>query len=195
MIYGLTGGIGAGKGAVSEILKEHGFKVMSADDISREVTKKESPLLNLLVKEFGNEILKEDGELDRRKLADMAFGDRDKTRRLNNLVQSAVLVRAIEHVNRISLNKREEIIFFEVPMLFEAGWDRLFEQVWLVTAPKETRIDRVIARDGLTENQILTRMNLQMSEEEKRRRADVILDNSGDMNQLRRNVEAAIAAM
>ena len=195
MIYGLTGGIGAGKSAVANILKEKGYRVLNADDISREVTQKDSPLLRLLVKAFGIEIIQEDGELNRRKLAEIAFSDKDKTRRLNELMQTAILVRAIEKVSRLRFLHKDDVIFFEVPMLFEAGWDNFVNKIWLVTAPTEERVSRVMERDGLSQDEIMARMKLQMTDDEKKQRADVIINNNGNLDDLEKQVEAAIATM
>lgn len=195
MIYGLTGGIGAGKSAVANMLRERGYRVLNADDISREVTQKDSPLLRLLVKNFGIEIIQEDGELNRRKLAEIAFADKDKTRRLNELVQTAILVRAIEKVSRLRFLHKDDIVFFEVPMLFEAGWDNFVNKIWLVTAPADERVSRVMERDGLSQDEIKARMKLQMTEEEKMKRSDVIINNSGDLEDLEKQVEAAVAAL
>lgn len=192
MIYGITGGMGAGKTEVTNMLKAKGFKVLDADAISREVMEKDSPLLRLLVKDFGIDIINEDGTLNRRKLADVAFVDKDKTRRLNELVQSAILVRAIERVNQYKLKNSEEILFFDVPLLFEAGWDTYVTKVILVTAPAEIRVERIKERDGLSEDEILTRINLQMPEDEKKKRADYIIENDGDMNALKAKVEALV---
>ena len=191
MVYGITGGMGAGKTAVTSILKEHGFVVLDADEISREVEAKDSPLLRILVKEFGIDIIAEDGELDRRKLADIAFADKEKTNRLNDLVQTAVVVNASMKIRDLE-NVSDKVIFFDVPMLFEAGWNKYCGQVWVVTAPEETRIERVAARDGLTFEQIRARMRLQMSDEEKIARADVVINNSGNYDELRAQVENLI---
>ena len=191
MVYGITGGMGAGKTAVTSILKEHGFVVLDADEISREVEAKDSPLLRILVKEFGIDIIAEDGELDRRKLADIAFADKEKTNRLNDLVQTAVVVNASMKIRDLE-NVSDKVIFFDVPMLFEAGWNKYCGQVWVVTAPEETRIERVAARDGLTFEQIRARMRLQMSDEEKIERADVVINNSGNYDELRAQVEDLI---
>ena len=193
MIIGLTGGIGSGKSTVSEILKNKGYIVLNADEIGREVTAKDEPLLRLLVKEFGIEIIKEDGSLDRRMLANLAFGDRAKTNRLNELVQTAILCRSVEKFHKLSLSGQEKPMFFEVPLLFEAGWDKYIQQIWLVTAPEDVRIERVEVRDGLTVEEIRARIKLQMSEEEKMERADVIIENDGGMAKLMAQVEKAIA--
>lgn len=193
MIIGLTGGIGSGKSTVSEILRNKGYIVLDADEIGRKVTAKDEPLLRLLVKEFGIEIIQDDGTLDRKMLADLAFGDKRKTNRLNELVQTAILCRSVEEFHKISLSGQDKPMFFEVPLLFEAGWDKYMSQIWLVTAPEDVRIERVEIRDGMSEEEIRTRIRLQMSEEEKMERADVIIENDGGMAKLMAQVEKAIS--
>lgn len=191
-IIGITGGIGSGKSTVTSILREKGYTVIDADELSREVCKRGTPLLRLLVREFGIEIIKQDGTLDRAKLADLAFSSQHGTRRLNELVQTSILVRAMETFNRMKLAGDIEICFFDVPMLYEAGWDRYTDSVWLVTAPEQIRLKRVVKRDRSRKQEVLARMKLQMSEEEKMSRADAILDNSGSEADLKLQVERAL---
>ncbi|MBR3719097.1 MAG: dephospho-CoA kinase [Firmicutes bacterium] len=193
MIYGLTGGIGSGKSTVANILRDKGYIVLDADEIGREVTAKDEPLLRMLVKEFGIEIIKEDGTLDRRTLARIVFNDRAKTHRLNELVQTAILVRAIDKFHKYELAGEKKTMFFDVPLLFEAGWDKYVQEVWLVTAPEDIRIQRIEVRDGLTEEEIRSRIKLQMSEEEKMERSDVIIVNDEGMAKLMGQVEQVIA--
>lgn len=194
-IIGITGGIGSGKSTVTSMLRERGYTVVDADELSREVCKKGTPLLRLLVREFGIEIIKEDGTLNRSKLADLAFESQQGTRRLNELVQTAILVRAMEFFNRLKLSGDIDVCFFDVPMLYEAGWDRYTDSVWLVTAPQQIRLKRVVKRDRSRKQEVLARMKLQMSEEEKISRADVVLDNSGTEAELKAQVERAIEAL
>jgi len=194
-IIGITGGIGSGKSTVTSMLRERGYTVVDADELSREVSKKGTPLLRLLVREFGIEIIKEDGTLNRSKLADLAFESQQGTRRLNELVQTAILVRAMEFFNRLKLSGDIDVCFFDVPMLYEAGWDRYTDSVWLVTAPQQIRLKRVVKRDRSRKQEVLARMKLQMSEEEKMSRADVVLDNSGTEAELKAQVERAIEAL
>ncbi len=193
MIYGLTGGIGSGKTTVAAILRDKGYTVLDADEIGREVTAKDEPLLRLLVRDFGIDIIREDGSLDRKLLAEKAFNDKRKMHRLNELVQTAILCRAVEKFHKLSLSDYNKVMFFDVPLLFEAGWDRYMQQIWLVTAPENVRIQRVEIRDGLTEEEIRERIRYQMSEEEKMERADVIIHNDEGMAKLMAQVEKAIA--
>ena len=194
-IIGLTGGIGSGKSTVSEILKEQGYLIVDADELSREVSKKGSPLLRLLVREFGIQIIRDDGTLDRKKLADLAFASQHGTRRLNELVQTAILVRAMELFNDMRMSREVDVCFFDVPMLYEAGWDKYTDSVWLVTAPEDIRLSRVVRRDHSRRQEVLARMKLQMTEEEKLKRADVILDNSGSEENLQEQVMEAIKTL
>ena len=193
MIFGLTGGIGSGKSTVANILRDKGYIVLDADAIGREVTAKDEPLLRMLVKEFGIEIINEDGTLDRRTLARLVFGDKWKTHRLNELVQTAILVRAMAKFHTLELGGEKKVMFFDVPLLFEAGWDKYVQEVWLVTAPEDIRIQRIEVRDGLTEEEIRSRLKLQTSEEEKMERSDVIIENDEGMAKLMGQVEKAIA--
>lgn len=192
MLYGLTGGMGSGKSAAASILREMGYKVMDADKLSRDVTRKGQPLLRLLVKEFGIDIIRQDGELDRNLLADICFGDREKTRRLNEVVQTAILCRACERAYKYRIKNGNKALFFEVPLLFEAGWDKYVQEVWLVTAPEDLRIERIKKRDNLSEEQIRARIRLQMSEEEKMKMSDVIIINDEGIGKLRMELQKAI---
>jgi dephospho-CoA kinase len=176
-------------------LEEMGYKVVDADKLSREACKIGSPLLRLLVKEFGIEIICENGTLNRKKLADLAFSDRDGTRRLNELVQTAILVKAMEAFNDLRMEGHIDVCFFDVPMLFEANWDKYTDAVWLITAPENVRLSRVVNRDKSRREAVLTRMRLQLTDEEKRARADVILDNSGTEEDLRKQIEAVVATI
>lgn len=194
MFYGLTGGMGSGKSAAASILREMGYKVMDADQLGRDVTRKGQPLLRLLVKEFGIDIIRQDGELDRKLLADICFEDREKMRRLNELVQTAILCRACERAYKYKIkNKnRDKVLFFEVPLLFEAGWDKYVDEIWLVTAPEDLRVERIKKRDNLSEEQIRARIRLQMSEEEKMKMSDVIIENDEGIGKLRMELQKAI---
>ena len=192
MVYGITGGIGSGKSTVAKIMEEQGCVVIDADQLSREVTASGAPLLKVLVKYFGEEILNEDGSLNRRLLANIAFSDEEKTRRLNDMVQTAIKVRYLDIVNKMRHNGDYRDVCFDAPLLFESGCENLVDEVWLVTADLEDRIRRVQNRDGLTREEIMQRIDLQMPEDEKARRSTLIIVADGDMDHLRKQVIDAL---
>ncbi len=184
MFYGITGGMGSGKSTVSNHIRSLGYVVLDADQISRELMTPGAPLVQKLQRVFGEEIVDGYGELDRRKLAEMVFSDKNKTKRLNKITHDAIYKKITEEYKRIMEKNPDAKVFADVPLLFEAGWEDMFDKTILVTAPMDVRIERVKARDGLTEEEIKTRMNRQMPEDKKAVKADFVMDNSKDMESL-----------
>jgi dephospho-CoA kinase len=193
MIYGLTGGIGSGKSYVGDILREHGIAVIDVDKLSHMVTAPGEPLVSVLAAEFGSDLVGANGVLDRAELGRRAFSDREKTKRLNELVQTAISVKMSVMLHDITREQWDRPIFLEVPLLFETGWNKRGEEVWTVSAPKETRLARVMESRGLSEKDVLVRMSLQLTDSEREARSDVVIDNSGTREELRERVEALIA--
>ena len=188
-VIGLTGGIGAGKSTVSNILREKGCCIIDADAISHQITEKGSDTLQQLAKAFGEDILFDDGSLDRKKLAAIAFSDEKQRRKLEDLTTKRVLSIIDQTLQNLRRESSYDIIFIDAPLLFETGADKMTDLVWLVTAEKETRIARVMERDGATRQQVLARMSSQMDDREKERRTEEIIDNSKGKEELRRQVE------
>ena len=188
-VIGLTGGIGAGKSTVSNILREKGCCIIDADAISHQITEKGSDTLQQLAKAFGEDILFDDGSLDRKKLAAIAFSDEKQRRKLEDLTTKRVLSLIDQTLQNLRRESSYDIIFIDAPLLFETGADKMTDLVWLVTAEKETRIARVMERDGATRQQVLARMSSQMGDREKERRTEEIIDNSKGKEELRRQVE------
>ena len=191
-VIGLTGGIGSGKSTVSEFLSEKGFKIIDADEMARKMTEKGSQCLNSLVSAFGNNILYDDGSLNRKKLGSVVFADPVKKKKLEELTTQVVT----ENVKNIIADYRrentEKIVFLDAPLLFETGADRFTDFVWLVSADEEVRINRVVKRDGTSPAEVKKRINNQMSEKEKILRSSDIIDNSGGKEELYRKVEALL---
>ena len=183
-VIGLTGGIGTGKSTVSQYLRDWGFAVIDADKIAREITEPGRPLLAELEKAFGNEIIREDGSLDRKGLAAIVFSDAEKRRVLDQLTHGRIL----EEIQRGVVLCKEQAsakgIIIDAPLLFETGLDQQCDQVWLVTADQDLRVQRVCVRDGSSPREVRDRIRSQMPDEEKRKRADRVLDNSGSLKQL-----------
>lgn len=189
-IVGLTGGIGSGKSTVTDYLISKGFHVLDADKIAREIVMPGSDMLIELSSVFGKEILQEDGSLDRKKLGMMVFSDAEKKETLDRLMHTRIL----EMIHERILEFREEsahskVIFIDAALLFETGLSKSTDEIWVIDADDETRIRRIMARDGLQREEILKRIESQMTREEKNSRADVILDNSGEPEALYRQID------
>ena len=192
MVYGLTGGTGSGKTTVAEYLREFGCEVVDADIIAREVTAKGSPVLDVLAETFGADILDENGELIRKKLGSIVFGNKEKLAKLNELMREALDTRFRKALDEAGSKRLYSKVFFDAPALFETNRDHFVDRVWVVAADLETRIARIMKRDGLSREQVLERMASQLPEEEKIRKADVVIYNDGTLEDLRNKVAEAL---
>ena len=190
-IIGITGGIGTGKSTVSAYLKEQGYPVVDADQIARKVTEKGSETLAELARNFGTGILDRNGELDRRRMAELAFSSPENKARLEAIVTAQVIAETAEKIREL---RQEEgpTAFLDAPILYETGADVLVDEVWLITADESVRIRRAAERDGCGEAEIRRRIRNQMSEEEKFCRADYVIDNSDGLEQLYTRIRALI---
>lgn len=202
-IIGLTGGIGTGKSTVTDYLISKGLHVLDADKIAREIVLPGSEMLIRLAAVFGQDIIQEDGSLDRKKLGAIVFSDAEKRRQLDSLMHTEILEiiheRILQFREETELSaeyaidpanlKKSKVIFIDAPLLFETGLDKSVGEIWVIDADDETRIKRIMERDGLKREDIMKRIGMQMAREEKNRRADVILDNTGDQEALYRQIE------
>jgi dephospho-CoA kinase len=199
---GLTGGIGSGKSTVTDYLTARGFRVLDADKIAREIVLPGSEMLIRLSAAFGEGILREDGSLDRKKLGEIVFSDPEKRKALDALTHGKILELIQERILRyreeaesaatgggLENSPKYKAIFIDAPLLFETGLAKSVKEVWVVDADDETRIRRIMERDGLKREEVLMRISNQMEREEKNRRADVILHNSGDQASLYRQLD------
>lgn len=184
MKIGLTGGIGSGKSTVAAILREYGLEVIDADQVAREVVRPGHPSLQRLVHAFGDGILLPDGCLNRKALAQEAFGSAAKKTVLDRITHGeiyAIIVRRLQQA-------KTDPVFADVPLLFESGINREMDRVWVVTARLEDRVRRVAARDGITPIQVKQRIDRQMSDAEKCAAADVVIENTGSKEELREQI-------
>ena len=189
---GLTGGIGTGKSTVSRYLKTKGYQIIDADLIAREVVEPGKPALAALACEFGSGILLEDGSLNRRELARLAFATPEGKAALDRITHGAIFARIDELQLQYANDLRtmaDAVIFLDAPLLFETGLDRKTDLVWVVDVPDDIRVKRVVLRDGLAEEEIWARIKNQMSREEKLSKADGVLDNSGTLEELYAQVD------
>lgn len=177
MIVGLTGQSGAGKSMVSKRFAERGFSVLDADEISHQVTAR-GACLRALCEVFGEQILDENKQLDRKRLGMIVFSDPDELERLNR----AVLPFIVDEINRriTSLESRGVgFILLDAPTLYEAGADRLCDVVVAVCAPYEQRLERILLRDHITPEQAQLRLSAQHDEAFYQDKADAVLINDG----------------
>lgn len=188
MIYGLTGGIGSGKSTVAAELRRAGCDVLDADAIYKELTEPGTPLVLELEEAFGRDIADEKHVLNRRVLSERAFSSKKNTKLLNKITHSAVH----KEMDRRIAKSKAEIIFLDVPLLFESGGDKRCREVWLVTAPVDVRIKRVIKRDGITKEEAEKRIANQMSDEKKIKLADVVIENGGGKRELKLKLKKLI---
>ena len=188
MVYGLTGGTGSGKTLVSEYLTELGYRVIDADKISRELTEKGSPVLDELREGFGPGIFSDDGELLRKELGKIVFSDEIQLEKLNSIMAKHLDARFVETLNRARIEDPYGKIFFDAPTLLESGREWLVDRIWVVVSDPETRIRRLMSRDGLTKDQVLARMANQLPDEKKIERADVVIYNNGTIEELKEQI-------
>ncbi|MGA5441240.1 dephospho-CoA kinase [Streptomyces griseoincarnatus] len=186
LTVGLTGGIGAGKSEVSRLLVERGAVLIDADRIAREVVEPGTPGLAAVVQAFGEEILAEDGSLDRPRLGALVFNDPDKLATLNSIVHPLVGARSRELEEAAP---EDAVVVHDVPLLTENGLARLYDVVIVVDAGTGTQLDRLVRLRGMSEEDARARMAAQATREQRRAVADIVIDNDVPLDALERRVK------
>lgn len=192
---GLTGGIGSGKSTAARRFAALGARVYHADEVARRALDPGAACYSRVINAFGSEILLPDGSIDRKKLGQLVFASEEKRKTLNDIIHPYVIDELFSRAAHDFNESDNGIAVFEVPLLFESGMHDAMDRNVVVSCDDETRILRVMERDGLTREQVLSRMRAQMPEEEKRLRADDILENSGTEGDLMRQVDALFARL
>jgi dephospho-CoA kinase len=177
MLIAITGGIGCGKSLVSRLLRMMHYEVYDCDREARRLMEEDDELTAELRRLFGPETYNADGRLNRRMLAAKIFGDAEAMARMNGAVHPAV-ERDLKRWQEA--RAAEPVLFFESAILYECGFDRLADRVWSVSAPRELRIERTMFRDRAPREAVVARMESQWPQEEKDRRADLVLYNVPD---------------
>lgn len=186
---GLTGGIGAGKSTVTEILKNEGYPVIDADRISREITEKGSPVLDRISQVFGADMILPGGELDRKRLADLVFSNSEKRLQLEEITTKEVVRIISERLQQMKASGHTGPVFVDAPLLFESGADKLTDLVWTVDADISVRIRRVCERDHATPQEVRNRIAAQMSSSQRAERSAEVIDNSKGREELGRRIK------
>lgn len=187
----VTGGIGSGKTSVTEIIRSHGFTVIDADAMSREMTSSGGRAIPYIREKFGPEFIREDGSLDRAAMRDLIFRDPAKKALLEEGTTKVVL-EDIETIRRQKEKAGEKALFFDIPLLFETGTEGEYDAVWVVSADYDVRAARIMERDGIDAGMIDLIMDSQEDEEVKKSGADLVIINNGTMEDLEQAVEDAL---
>ena len=186
-VVGLTGPIGAGKSTVAAMLRDQGARVLDADAIARDEQSRGTTGYSAIVQQFGTEVLGEDKEVDRRKLAAIVFADPRRLEQLERILHPRVIARILEARKMVP---DDQVLVVEAIKLVETSLRNVCDRIWVVLAPRDQLLSRLAAR-GMSEAGVAARLAAQASEDELRRAADVVIENDGDRDALR----AAVAAV
>ena len=178
-IIGLTGGISSGKSTVLKTLKSLGAMVIEVDKTAHNVMEPGQPAWKEIVEYFGESILKGDRRIDRGVLGAIVFNQPEYLKKLNQITHPRVKENLQARLNEIQEMKTHEVIVLEVPLLYESGMDKMCDRVWVVWVDHETQISRLMDRDGISRVEAEKRIASQMNLDEKAKRADLIIDNTG----------------
>lgn len=177
-VIGITGGIASGKSTVTDYLRKRGYSVIDADQVVHQLQEKGGKLYQVLVAEFGTSILAKNGELDRKQLARLVFeqaGVRERLSQLQNQVIRQTLL-----AKRDQLAQQEEVLFMDIPLLFELGYEEEVSEVWLLVLAPELQLERLMERNQLDQVAAKQRIAAQMPLEEKKKRTPYQIENSGE---------------
>ena len=193
LVLGLTGNIGCGKSSVSTIFMENNIKVVDADIVARQIFDDKN-LLKEVFSTFGKSIRNQDGSLNRRALGNIVFNDDEKLILLNNLTHPKIKQKILSKVEEYK-NQGEKIVVIDAALLIEDDYIPYIQKLILITCRKEIQINRIIARDNCTKEEAISRINSQMSQEEKVKFADYIIDNSNSFEELQKKVLELISVL
>ena len=187
---GLTGGIASGKSTVSAMLRQLGATVVDTDLIAREVTAPGSSAVSAMSRRYGSEIVNEDGSLRREAVGRIVFSQPAERQWLESLLHPLIRARA-EQQAQDAWAAGQRIVVFDVPLLFESGWNEWVDEIWTVYVPPALQRQRLQQRDGYSATEIDERLASQWPIDEKARQADRVIDNTGSLESTRRQVETA----
>ena len=185
-IIGITGGIASGKSTVVAEIRKHGYQVIDADQVVHELQAKGGKLYQALCNWLGTDILQENGELDRKKLGQLIFSSKDMLEKSSGL-QNGIIREELAR-RRDELAKTQKVFFMDIPLLIEHDYMEWFDDIWLVHLDEKTQLERLVMRNHFSKEEAKKRMTSQMSTEAKKPYADKLLDNSGDLTELKAQI-------
>jgi len=187
-VIGLTGGIASGKSTVSGILKSLGALIIDADKVAREVVEPGQRALKEIVKEFGRDVLKEDGTLDRKLLGKIVFSQKSSLEKLNKITHPEICRIIKERIDDAKRAQLYDVVIVDAAILLESGMDKLVDEVWLVYVDRAIQMKRLMERDNITKSEAEDRINSQMPIEEKLKRSHRVIDNRGHIEETKAQV-------
>jgi len=188
---GLTGGIGSGKSTAAQILEELGAALIDADRVGHDVYAPGTEGWKRVAEAFGPDIVASDGSIDRKKLGAIVFADPAALKRLTAIVHPLIAQEVATRIERLRTAGTHKVIVVEAAVLIEANWQSLVDEVWLVAAGKSAIVERLQAQRGVTAADIEARMAAQLSDDERRRHADLVIENGGSIDELRSKLREA----
>jgi len=191
-VIGITGGIATGKSTVSQMIRDEGFQVIDSDGIAREVVKRGSQGLDMVIDEFGKDLLMDDGDLDREKLGRLIFQNEEKRRLLNKLLHPLIRESMASRIEQAAAS--HSVLFVDIPLLFESREDIEdsgieLDEVWVVYTDPTTQLNRLMNRNDYTYDEAQARIKSQLDIEEKKRLGDKVINNSGSFENTRKQVK------
>lgn len=193
--FGLTGGVASGKSTAAKMFADLGATIIDADRVGHDLLASSLSAYQEIVHRFGDEILDASGEIDRKELGALVFADPIKLQDLNAIVHPKIIARVEQIAEQLGAAHPGEVIVVDAALIFEAGIGASFLKVIVAWCQREQQIERLVAKTGLTREAALRRIAAQMSVEEKRRRADFLIDCSGSLEKTRAEVEALYAVL
>ncbi len=186
-VIGLTGGIGSGKSTVSRFLAELGAVIIDADRVGHEAFKPDTGVWREVVGVFGRQILAPGGDIDRKKLGEIVFGNAELLARLNQIMHPRMYDMIKAQLGEYR-RRGVEVVVLEAPLLLEAGWISLVDEVWVTVAAEPAVLRRLQERAGLSQEELLARIRSQLSSEERIKRADVVINTDCNLDEVRARV-------
>ena len=195
-VIGLTGGIASGKSTVSSHLhKVHGIPILDADAAAYRLSEPQGPMWQAFVERYGKErALLSDGRLDRAAIGEIVFRDASERGWMDGMAHPLIRAELLQCLEKYRGSGTGAVVL-DVPLLYEVGWERLADEVWVVYVDKAVQLRRLMARNGLSEAAARERVDAQMPLSEKRRRADVVIDNDGTVGETHAQVDGALARL
>jgi dephospho-CoA kinase len=187
MKIGITGGIASGKSLISNMIRKRGYVVIDADEIAKQIVMKGNIAYSQIVKEFGQEILDDNCEIDRKLLGKKIFGNKCLRIKLNNITHPIIEKVMMDKVKEIE--KYKGIVFLDIPLLFEVGHDKLVDKIIVVTVSDEIQLQRLMDRDKIDISFAKQKVSSQMSLQNKKMLADYVIDNSGSVEMTEKQLD------